>query len=426
MRVQYALASECTQKPRWKRWEYVYDGAWENVRYELETKLLRTSRRHMWSYFSAMHYADWERARKFEPGLSLRGHTRLRGGDSVVLFRKPFPNALKSKSPNVSARGVHIPPHFRISLDGCTTEEAKLAAIMSQNMNVFAKKNELKHPSEYTYDGVTPRPPADYTCNGCDAVAKHFRADCEIACEAEGVVHRSLDKVRRPHGIPKSQLRRVEKGERGDAMQDAAGNYVVRAPKPKAAARLVEPAPEKPAAKAAVEKAVEVDWMMADQFCVSRRARYLPTRFDEPGPALPLEIENTLAQLDAQRLGKEAEFYAQHPSKRRKRNSTCTHWMRGLCVKGPLECEFVHNAGPEYMPVCKFYYNGECSNEDVCIFRHVERVVPKKPCPDYVRGMCAKGGACALAHLKRGEPYFSDWTACGFSREEYNHTLAYI
>jgi hypothetical protein len=402
---------------------------WENVRYELEIKRLQTTRRHMWTYFSAMYHEDWKQHRKFKPELGLSGNTRLRGGEEIVLFRKPFPHALKSE--HVSSRGVFTPPHFRISLDGCKTEEDKLDAIMSQNMNVFVKKNELNHPSEYTYIGVTPIPPIDYVCHGCGAVEKHFRADCETSCESEGVAHRSLDKVRRPHGIPKSQLRRVEKGEYVDAMKDDDGNYVIRNPVKKLQTTEYHESPKPHELVTSHDSSdpspVEVDWMMADHFCVSRqRYRYRRTCFVEDCTPVSLDIEKSLGQLDEQVHQRETEFYNKYPSKRRKRNSTCTHWLRGLCVKGPLECEFMHNAAPEYMPVCKFYYNGECSNEDMCIFRHVEKVVPKKPCPDYVRGFCPRGGECDLGHIKRTEPYFPDWTGCGFTQEEFNNAVLYI
>lgn len=410
MHIRYAVASEC---PRWKVWEFTYDGLWENVRYELELELLKTTRRRMWSYFSAMHYTDWER--KFDPSLRLRGSTRLNGGESIVLFRKPFPYALAKTQPagNVSTHGVFVPTHFRF--EGLTEQE-RIAEIMSQN-NIFVKKNELQHPNEYTYDGITPIPPDGYVCGGCEETGKHFRADCEKA-EDEGSF-RAADKVRRPHGIPKSQLRRVEKGERGNAMMDSEGNYVVRqAPSVNKVCFATRAAVPKKQVTASAP--VCVDWMLADHFCVSNtKTRYRRTHVaDDSVPPPPFDFEEPLRRMDTQTQHKEDEFYARHPSKRHKRNSTCTHWLRGMCVKGPLECEFVHNAGPEYMPVCKFFYNGECSNEDVCTFRHVAKVVPRPPCPDFVRGFCPKGGGCELGHIKRTAPCLSDWDKCGL-REEF-------
>lgn len=428
------LASECTQKPRWRVWEYTYDGVWENVRYELEMELLKTRRRHLWSYFSAMYYTDW--GGTFVPGLRLRGYTRLEGGESIVLVRKPFPRALAKTSPagNVCTRGVFVPPHFRINLGG-RTEDERLAEVMSQNMNIFTKKNELQHPNEYTYDGIVPQPPDTYVCNGC-GTGGHFRADCGVAEEVEG--HRSLDRVRRPHGIPKSQLRRVEKGERSDAMVDAEGNYVVRE-MPGVKGRRVDdagnvrktpreldvvpkPGPQTPPVQ-------PVDWMLADHFSVSNHSppRYATTYMVSGLEVdVGLEIEASVRRVDTLTREAEREFYTHNPSKRRKRDSTCTHWLRGLCVKGALECEFMHNAGPEYMPICKFFYNGVCSNEDVCVFRHVTKVVPLDPCPDFVHGFCPKGGECELGHVKRTTPCFSDWAKCGFSRVEFNHALDYM
>lgn len=427
--MHYALASECERRPGWKR--CAHHGTWENVRYELEMKMLRTTRRHMWCYFAAMYYSDWKVSRKFVPDQSLRAHTQVKKGDAVVLFRKPYPHALaktQTAGGNVSSHGVYTPAFFRINLDKCSTEEDKLAAVMSQNMSVFSKKHELLHPAEYTYDGVTPVPPHDYVCNGCGAVSNHFRADCETSCET--ITHRSLDKVRRPHGIPRSLLRRVAEDERGDAMKDDSGNYVVRhAPmKRRLPAPTPAPTPAPAPAPTPAPAPAPLDWTFSEHFCVHRgRVRHPdPVRVPESRVDDTIDMERHMDRLDAQARQHEQQFYANNPSKRRKRNSTCTHWLRGLCVKSALECEFMHNAAPEYMPVCKFYYDGECSNEDTCVFRHVNKPVPKKPCPDYVFGLCRKGPACHLDHIKRGEPRLPDWTACGFSPEEFRQALDYV
>jgi hypothetical protein len=392
----------------------VYDGVWENVRYELEMKMLKANRRHMWAYFSAMRYSDWETTHRFDPSLRLRAHTRLHGDECVVLFRKPFPQVLAktgSFGGNVSVCGVYVPPRFRVSLRDCVTEEEKLAEIMSQNMNVFLKKNELGHPNEYEYDGITPVAPRDYTCKGCDATGKHFRADCDISEMPEG--GRGLDKVRRPHGIPKSQLRRVRKGEHADAMLDEGGNYVIR---DTPVMRKVGIAPNLDARDKTIQAVTTV---------VHTPRAHARVVADVPR-VTAFDFERALAVMDTQAQERDTVFYRANPCKRRKRESTCTHWLRGLCVKGPLDCDFVHDAGSQYMPVCKFFYNGQCSNEDECVFRHVTRVVPVEPCPDFVHGFCPKGVTCGLGHVKRNAPHFSDWIKCGFSREDFNHALYYM
>lgn len=450
MIVLFAAASECSaSRPRWKRFEYSHENSWENVRYGLEMKMLRNRRRHVWSYFAAMRYDQWKTARRFVPAKSLRANDRVGASERVVLFRKPFPASLARGSAvggHVSAMGVYVPPWFRTNIDNHMSEDEKIAAAMTNTDNLFKKQNELEHPAEYSYLKGVPTPPKTYTCHGCGVEGVHFRPDCpaddpggdeDVNTQPRD---KALDKVQRPHGIPKSMLCKVSESDRGKAMKDNAGNYVVRIQthrrlvstfQPEPTQPCVDLAPVSPPVAGLVEQDRPVDWCMADQFCVDQK-RSRPLSVEHPQGALPtdqlkLDFETSIELQDEKMRRYEREFYAAHPTKRRKRPSTCTHWLRGLCVKSAMECEFMHNASPEWMPVCKFFSDGVCSNEDMCLFRHVsppEKLPP--PCPAYVDGFCKDGPKCSLTHAKRTEPRFSDWVDVGRSRDEYNAALMWM
>lgn len=222
MHVLWAIASECGTSPRWKL--QTGSNKWEHIRYGLETRLLRTPRRHLWSFFAAMRYSDWT-TRKFVPSLALTGDTQLGDSERVVLFRKPYPKALAisdDRGGHVKC-GVYVPVWFRNNMS-TMSEDEKIAASM-QSMIVFTK-DDLNHPAEYQYSGLDPVPPLNYTCSGCEMSGDHFRHDCST--NTNSGAYKSFDRVQRPHGIPKSLLKTVPEHERGNAMKDDSGNYVVR------------------------------------------------------------------------------------------------------------------------------------------------------------------------------------------------------
>ena len=140
-----------------------------------------------------------------------------------------------------------------------------------------------------------------------------------------------------------------------------------------------------------------------------------------------LTIEAYMCELDHKEERRVHEFYAAHPNKRRKKQATCTHWLGGLCVKGALECEYLHDASPHNMPICKFFAKGQCTNEDMCVFRHVlPPPPPPVPCPRYVEGFCPLGTKCTLAHTKSNFPIKTEWEKCGFPRDYFVSALHMI
>jgi hypothetical protein len=277
-----------------------------------------------------------------------------------------------------------------------------IASLGKRSLNVMRKPGDFVHPADYKYTGMNPVPHPKYTCNGCNAVGVHFRRDCpsnasnndtenEAAGGGTSKLTRGLDRVPRPHGIPKSFLRKVSNPEEGGAgvMRDESGTFYV-----------LDTARKESKSDRERER--------------KRERRERERRERESGDEFELTIEKHMAALDATEEERKRAFYAQHPQKRHKKQSTCTHWMSGLCVKGELECDHLHSALPEHIPICNFFSQGLCSNGDLCMFRHV-----KPACPLYVQGFCPKGERCPLTHTERRAPLRSEWGATGSGPDDF-------
>jgi hypothetical protein len=430
MKVFYIYSSEIgpnhtTHPPKWRCVEY--DGCepvWENIRHKLELKHLKTPKRYLWCYFVGVAYSLWP-----QRDVTMKGHEKLQDGDKLILIRRPFPSALsrdENHGGHVSREGVYVPPNSRFQVSNDMTEDEKIQASMSQGLNMFKKIDDLNHPAEYEYNGVTPIPPSHYKCLGCNVEGDHFRMDCSsgnIGGEDSG--KKSLDRVQRPHGIPKSQLKRVDENKRGNAMKDDDGNYVVRVQPKFSKSRLGED-PEKTEEievpgntqiEETLPKEIPVNWIIAEHFCVSRRKKKRKPFFREEDEDLfyfdnlvgEFDFEASMEKQDQHSKHVEEEYYRNNPSKRFKHNTVCTHWLRGTCVNSQMECNFQHTCDPSIMPECKFFKEGTCSNEDLCMFRHGRHTTQPKLCPQYVGGFCPMGPKCSLEHVKREIPLEEDF-----------------
>ena len=390
MRVLYCFRSELTPTTKWRCVELDDTPLWESMRYSLELKHLQTSRRHMWSYFDACLSHSLH--------TKLKTHDHVTPGSRLVLFRKPYPRALartETHGGRVSPKGVYVP----------MTEDEKILVSMSSEFT-SQKTDNLTHPSDYRYTGVTPIPPVGYVCLGCNTPEHHFRSDCPTDVGTQDAC-KSLDKVQRPHGIPKSQLRKVKECERGNAMKDDDGNYVIRVTKPTFTPVVPTP-PSLPAPTKKEETVVRwcTDWSMADHFCIT----YSRRRGRKRKHTTPCEVEGEM-DFDFERILENRDRQARKPVE--KYNTVCTHWLRGMCTQG-AECEFVHRMDQHLMPDCKFYKNGQCVSEDMCVFRHTQAPKVQHLCPRYVMGFCALGPKCHLDHVKRVEPLQDDFNRCKF------------
>jgi len=219
MHILYTVASCHGQA--WKR--LVFSGrSWEHARYELESKLLKTNKRHLWSYFAAVRDADF--SRPYNPDKGLHASDLLVEGERVVLFRKPFPTALMRI--DEVENGVYVPSSVKQAqqLHGMSEDERIQYLTTHQNIT----STLTRHPAEYVYVNGAPVPDASYTCRGCDVSGDHFRHDCPTGPRFTGGSDggRQLDRIQRAHGIPRSMLRKVDKTHK-NAMMDSNGEYVV-------------------------------------------------------------------------------------------------------------------------------------------------------------------------------------------------------
>jgi len=378
----------------------------------------------------AMRYEEWAATRKFNIDLAVRGMSQINSPSRLVLFRRPYPTSL-------CRGGAYVPPCFRAAPVDTLTEDEKIAALPFHP--VLPTPPEILHPAEYMYNGIYPIPPTTYLCRGCNTPGSHFRADCPTNESNELVEKvRGLDRMPRPHGIPKSLLRKVAETDRDNrTMRDELGDYYAlrTPPRPRLKPRLAGGGPR----VEDVEPHVDAKWpdsvwmhLMSVEYDgkggmlglddLDTGVAYIPNDEED----LYFRIEDMVRTLDQKNDEIAHQFYRANPSKRQKRQAACTHWMIGLCVKGALECEYLHNALPENIPICKFFVKGECTNTE-CTFRHVRPPPPPRaPCPHYTEGFCASGPRCGLAHNKSVIPIMSVWEEVGLPKDKFLCVLSCV
>lgn len=101
------------------------------------------------------------------------------------------------------------------------------------------------------------------------------------------------------------------------------------------------------------------------------------------------------------------EQYAQEPKTPRvtKKDTVCLYWIRGLCSRGDLDCEFIHRMDEEKMAMCQF--GARCQNH-TCPYRHYDLDI-RPECVAFRRGFCAKGPMCPDRHIKRDPDKFWEY-----------------
>eukprot|EP00887_Chlorella_sp_A99_P000403 scaffold13.g403.t1 len=83
------------------------------------------------------------------------------------------------------------------------------------------------------------------------------------------------------------------------------------------------------------------------------------------------------------------------------RQTVCTYWLRGLCMKGDT-CGFLHQFDPARMPVCRNLLKfGACKEPD-CPYKHSTDEI--KECNMYRLGFCIYGPACRFKHTRQPGP----------------------
>jgi hypothetical protein len=376
-------------------------------------------------YLSAMHRDMFKMCGcKYDAAHRLRQCDQLRDGSVLIVFRKPAPAFLARYVPTrYAVKGSGVEESSSDDSGSSTAEDAgveerkeacgddedaRLQQIMAasvaatddllQRMQRPVKKQKLAasqvvHPDEYEYDKQRrPVPPPDYTCRGCGAAGEHFRQECPLEERNEDARandmprRKAVDKIFVPTGIPKTFLQHVtEDAVDKDTMVTRDGAFVKHM-HPLHALRWQ-------LASVSLEHGDAGDWRK--------------THWEEAEACgeLFFEFEDYLANVVDVR---EAELVRKH-APARKIQFMCTHWLQGLCHKGVL-CEYLHYYDVQFMPICKFFMEGKCTN-GACTFRHdmptsVKRV---RACQEYVRGFCARGPSCPLQHTRRTAPCIADF-----------------
>lgn len=99
--------------------------------------------------------------------------------------------------------------------------------------------------------------------------------------------------------------------------------------------------------------------------------------------------------------GQASQGGRQEPKPRNYRQTVCTYWLRGLCMKGDT-CGFLHQFDPQRMPVCRNLLKyGVCKEPD-CPYKHTTEEI--KECNMYKLGFCIYGPACRFKHTRQSGP----------------------
>jgi len=413
---------------------------WENVRYVLERgvgcfKFALPMSVKQNSYLCATYQYS---VTGVLAGTAVTSKTQVYAGDILTVTRHPFPKHLHPYVPPKYWSDLGDMPSTQAPADennipntqkeneeesaAPTTEEEKLERLLEGHRGgleghrgleghqgpqdtrrtvflppivVRLLKQHIQHPTDYA-TLTTPHPL--FVCQYCDAQGKHFHTLCPYTeTDARNNTTELLTKVRRIVGIPKSRLRAATPEE------VASGNYYLNETNERVVVLQTKedvPVAEAPLKKKrALEKPKEEPprtvldaqdlWAMRDMEAYEAEYRF--------------SFEDYVTELDRLEQQKEDEFYKSHPELKKKKNQICTHYFRGMCHKGKLECEFLHSGDENYMAICQFFVNGQCTDAH-CIYRHPDTKSNNQECNAYKRGFCFKGRACRYKHVKFVKP----------------------
>lgn len=302
-----------------------------------------------------------------------------------------------------------------------------------------AKMQGMQHPDEYAFKDdtwVRPVPPVDYACRACGELGAHFRVDCPRDTETVALAEQELgmtvrvdtavDKIQLSHGIPKMFLKRINMGGSGGGSSNgsnggggvsgngggsggAAKTDAEHVTKEALTTREGEIVVDVRSTFAKPVITVEAESVL--EWLESHRAHTVPRDVDDEEDVW-FDFEPYLEAHDVLYGQQLEKVYAEVPHLRRKLQSMCTHWLRGICHKGVL-CEYLHVYSVEGIPICKFYLQGKCLNDE-CSYRHILPPSAKSrhtiPCPNYVLGFCPLGPRCPHEHIRRDAPYIADFS----------------
>jgi len=407
---------------------------WENIRYCLEKgsgcfKFILPSKVLQNSYVTAVYEYSMAGA---VPGTVLTSKTQVYGGDMIVVKRHPQPDHLHAYvpakywcdlDPDGGVQEPQVPPPSSAAAAAAAAggetkemlllnEEQKLHALLTGGraaatgpdqvflppVVVRIMKQHIQHPTDYA-TLTTPHPL--FVCKYCHNTGKHFQALCPfVESNKRNQTAELLTKVRRITGIPKTRLRPAtpEEIETGSYYLSDNNDKVVVLPLKEFEFRQQKEVPKK--RKAAEREEQE----KPDNRCGPLDLVFMAHQgMEEFENNYTFSFEEDLKRVDAKEEAEERAFYEQHPALKKKKNQICTHYFRGLCHKGKLECEFLHSGDVTYIAICQFFINGQCTVAN-CPYRHPAKNVFHNECNAYRRGFCPNGPACKYKHIKFIDP----------------------
>ena len=286
------------------------------------------------------------------------------------------------------------------------TEDEMLQQIMVSSpfegtrVTKVQRKDTKKHPSDYEYNELKqPRPAATYVCDECAVAGHHFRMDCHLYKDTytkDGDAMKRPIKISVAHGIPKRFLQIVAANDtpNSSVLRLCTGELVSDRRVEVPPDRRVEVPPDRRVEFVSDRELLRDTRLQAQGTVMSKR------KYDDMCGRLWFDFEDYVLDQEAKQKRAEDEFYVKNP--RKKLQSMCTHWLRGLCQK-EWSCEYLHKYNMDTMPICSFFLHSVCAKGDECAFKHVlpPSTLTANACLDYALGFCARGGGCERQHLKR-------------------------
>ena len=427
---------------------------WDDVRYLLERHwgLHRaTTRRNLQCYFVGMLHSvfvlngcAWDAKYRLLARDLIQNSDVPSDRNTIVLCRRPLPSALKRYTPprflgQESEPEPEPEPSLNpdLNADQATApateeDEQKLLQLVMQFDPLSAlhrpapHKNAptatCKHPSDFDLNELhQPMPSETYVCDDCSRAGHHFRADCSFYKEDENneggqVKKRRISDVAPAHGIP---TRFLHVDEQLDEQQPVPPGSLPLAPVLRASTGVMVRDNRVESSQGLAARVLQPEEEEQLRKFVAPQHGFFCGHVEYEG-GFWFNFESRLYLKDQQDAKKEELFYKEHPHLRRKLQSMCTHWLRGMCQK-QWSCEYLHKYNVNSMPICKFFLHGRCESGEECVYKHVlpPSTSAKNVCLRYAVGFCEKGSACTDAHIKRSEPSRADF-------EHHEHLFDFI
>ena len=396
---------------------------WENVRYCLEKqmgcfKFTLPMKVVQNSYISAFYQYS---VIGMSVGTSVTSKTQIYAGDIVVITRMPQPKHLHAYIPpkywsdlgEMSDLGENMSEgNVTMNNNNEQTEESKLEALLEQSTGMLDTscvlppivirllKQRILHPTDYV-TLTTPHPL--FVCQYCVTQGKHFHTLCPFTeTNARQNTTELVTKVRRVVGIPKSRLRFATEEEvslEQYYLNETNEKVVILRKEIEQPISIPISIPIPPKKKE--KKNLVVNNNTGNSGNVNMNVIVLDEV--EYEAQLQFDFEDHIEEQDRLEQEREDKFYETHPELKKKKNQICTHYYRGICHKGKLECEFLHSGDENYIAICQFFVNDQCT-EINCMFRHPPKHLFNNECNAYKRGFCEKGNSCKYKHVKYMNP----------------------